>query len=107
MFLHYLTSYLRKKLYGEKTESSHKEVGKLAKWYKGILKWTLNHKVITSLIAIVLLAGSLALTPLIGFSFMGSEEEKVMYLTYTPEAGELKEDTLANVEVVEEEVTKT
>ena len=37
----------------------------------------LNHKVITSLIAIVLLAGSLALTPLIGFSFMGSEEEKV------------------------------
>ena len=62
---------------------------------------------ITSIIAIVLLAGSLALTPLIGFSFMGSEEEKVMYLTYTPEAGELKEDTLANVEVVEEEVTKT
>ena len=85
---------------------SHKEAGKLAKWYKGILGWTLNHKVITSLIAVVLLAGSLALTPLIGFSFMGSEEEKVMYLTYTPEAGELKEDTLANIEAVEEEMLK-
>ena len=97
----------KKKLYSEKTESSHKEAGKLAKWYKGILNWTLNHKVITSLIAIVLLAGSVALTPLIGFSFMGSEEDKVMYLTYTPEAGELKEDTLANIEVVEEEVIKT
>ena len=96
----------KKKLYSEKTESSHKEAGKLAKWYKGILGWTLNHKVITSVIAIVLLAGSLALTPLIGFSFMGSEEEKVMYLTYTPEAGELKEDTLANIEVVEEELLK-
>ena len=96
----------KKKLYSEKTESSHKEVGKLANWYKGILGWTLNHKVVTSAIAIVLLVGSLALTPLIGFSFMGSEEDKVMYLTYTPEAGELKEDTLANVAAVEEELLK-
>ncbi|MCM3693456.1 efflux RND transporter permease subunit [Neobacillus niacini] len=96
----------KKKLYSEKTESSHKEVGKLANWYKGILRWTLNHKVITSVIAVVLLAGSLALTPLIGFSFMGSEEEKVMYLTYTPKAGELKDETLANVEAVEEEMLK-
>ncbi|CAM4078770.1 efflux RND transporter permease subunit [Lederbergia lenta] len=96
----------RKKLYSEKTESNHKEAGKLANWYKGILKWSLNHKWITSIISIVLLAGSVALTPLIGFSFMGSEEEKVMYLTYTPEAGELKEDTLANIEVVEEKLLK-
>lgn len=96
----------KKKLYGEKTESSHKEVGKLANWYKGVLGWTLNHKVITSVIAVVLLAGSLALTPLIGFSFMGSEEDKVMYLTYTPEAGELEDETLANVAVVEEEMLK-
>jgi multidrug efflux pump subunit AcrB len=96
----------KKKLYSEKTESSHKEAGKLAKWYKGILGWTLNHKIITSIISIVLLAGSLALTPLIGFSFMGSEEDKVMYLTYTPKAGELKDDTLANVAAVEEEMLK-
>lgn len=96
----------KKKLYSEKTESSHKETGKLAEWYKGILKWTLNHKIVTSLTAVVLLAGSLALTPLIGFSFMGSEEEKVMYLTYTPATGELMEDTLKNVEAVEEELLK-
>lgn len=96
----------KKKLYSEKTESSHKEVGKLANWYKGILRWTLNHKVITSAIAVVLLVGSLALTPIIGFSFMGSEEEKVMYLTYTPKAGELKDETLKNVEAVEEEMLK-
>nr|WP_301286051.1 efflux RND transporter permease subunit [Lysinibacillus endophyticus] len=96
----------RKKLYGEKTEKSHKEVGKLALWYKGVLEKALNHKIITSLIAIILLAGSLALTPLIGFSFMGSSEEKVMYLTYTPAAGELKEETLANIETVEKELMK-
>ncbi len=96
----------KKKLYSEKTESSHKEVGKLANWYKGILEKTLNHKLITSIIAIVLLAGSLALTPLIGLSFMGSEEDKVMYLTYTPKTGELQDETLANVGVVEDELLK-
>lgn len=96
----------RKKLYGEKKESQHKEVGKLANWYKGVLEKALNHKIITSIIAIVLLVGSLALTPLIGFSFMGSQEEKVMYLTYTPATGELADETAANVEKVEKELMK-
>ncbi|PPA70774.1 efflux RND transporter permease subunit [Jeotgalibacillus proteolyticus] len=96
----------KKKLYSEKTESRHKETGKLSEWYKGILDWTLNHKIITSIISVVLLAGSLALTPLIGFSFLGSEEDKVMYLTYTPKAGELEEETLENIGVVEEELLK-
>ncbi|WP_047986010.1 efflux RND transporter permease subunit [Ornithinibacillus californiensis] len=96
----------KKKLYGKKTEVKHKEVGRLANWYKGVLRWTLNHKIITSITAIVLLVGSLALMPLIGFSFLGSEEEKVMYLTYTPETGELPEETLANVTEVEEEMLK-
>ena len=96
----------RKKLYGEKTESRHKEAGKLANWYKRVLGWTLNHKVITSIISIVLLAGSLGLMPLIGFSFLGSDEEKVMYITYTPETGELQDETLENVEVVEKEMLK-
>lgn len=94
----------KKKLYGEKTEKSHKGIGKLAIWYKKVLEKALNHKVITSFIAIILLAGSLALTPLIGFSFLGSEEEKVMYLTYTPKAGELKEETEKNVEKVEKKL---
>ncbi|PAE19871.1 Swarming motility protein SwrC [Bacillus sp. 7504-2] len=96
----------KKKLYGEKTESSHKDSGKLSKWYRKVLEKSLNHKIITSIIAVVLLAGSLALTPLIGFSFMGSEEEKVMYLTYTPQTGELLDETLANVEEVEQELLK-
>ncbi|MDQ0230336.1 efflux RND transporter permease subunit [Metabacillus malikii] len=96
----------KKKLYAEKTESSHKEHGKLSNFYKRILEWTLNHKIITSVVSIILLVGSLMLTPLIGFSFMGSEEEKVMYLTYTPAAGELMDDTLENIAKVEDELLK-
>src|SRR5699024_6390180 len=64
--------------------------------------WTLNHKFITSTIAILLLAGSVALTPIIGFSFLGSEEEKVMYLTYTPKTGELQDETLENIAEIED-----
>lgn len=96
----------RKKIYGEKSESQHKEVGKLAVTYRNFLEKTLNHKWISSIIAVVLLVGSLALTPLIGFSFMGSQEEKVMYLTYTPGTGELMDKTLENIEEVEQELLK-
>ena len=96
----------RTKLYGEKTESNHKEVGKLSLWFKGILEKCLNHKWITSIVSIALLVGSLALTPIIGFSFMGSEVEKMMYVTYTPATGEKIEDTLENIEEVEAALAK-
>src|SRR5699024_541823 len=87
--------------YAEKETQKHKEHGKITKSYRRLLEWTLNHKFITSTVAVLLLVGSIALTPLIGFSFLGSEEEKVMYLTYTPETGELEKETLANIEEVE------
>lgn len=96
----------KKKIYGEKEEKQFKELGKLAKWYKGILEWVLNHKVITSFLAVLLLAGSLALMPVIGFSFLGSAEEKVMYLTYTPKTGELREEIEKNIAEVEQELLK-
>lgn len=96
----------KKKLYGNKSERKFKPASKLVTWYKPMLNWTLNHKIITSIVSIALLIGSLMLTPLIGFSFLGSQEEKVMYLTYTPATGELREDTLKYVEEVEQELLK-
>lgn len=96
----------KKKLYSEKSEVKHKEAGKLTKAYRSALEWTLNHKAITSIVAILMLAGSIALTPLIGFSFLGSEEEKVMYLTYSPATGELEEETLENITEVEQHLLK-
>ena len=94
----------KKQLYSPKTEGKHKEQGKLANFYKRVLEWTLNHKIVTVGISIVLLVGSLFLAPIVGFSFLGSEEEKTMYITYTPKAGELEEDILKDVAVVEEKM---
>ncbi|GMK42540.1 swarming motility protein SwrC [Paenibacillus sp. CCS19] len=65
--------------------------GRLAGVYRRTLRWTLDHKVVTSLLAVVLLVGSLLLTPLIGFSFLPSEGEKTMMITYNPAPGETLE----------------
>lgn len=97
-------SFFKKKLYGEKTASKHKETGKMALWFRSFLEKALNHKWITSIIAVALLVGSLALTPLIGFSFLGSQTEKMMYITYSPTAGELQEETVENIEAVEQDL---
>ncbi len=96
--------FFKKKLYGKKTASKHQEVGKMALWFRSFLEKALNHKWITSIIAVVLLVGSLALTPLIGFSFLGSQTEKMMYITYSPSAGELQEETVENIEAVEQDL---
>jgi HAE1 family hydrophobic/amphiphilic exporter-1 len=73
------------------SETHHHEEGKpgkLAFVYKRILNWSLNHKVITFGLAILLLAGSLCLVPLIGVSFIPSDEEKMVIATYKPDPGQ-------------------
>ncbi|QHE60088.1 MMPL family transporter [Rossellomorea vietnamensis] len=65
---------------------------RLANWYRGVLNWTLNHKIITSILAIAMLVGSLFLVPLIGVSFLPSDEEKMIMATYKPEPGQTEED---------------
>ncbi|WP_042160644.1 efflux RND transporter permease subunit [Paenibacillus gorillae] len=77
---------------GIKAGKAHEEKpGRLAEWYKGALKWSLNHKFIAFGIALVLLIGSCFLLPVIGMSFLPGDEEKSMVVTYNPAPGETKE----------------
>ncbi|MGG3468893.1 efflux RND transporter permease subunit [Neobacillus pocheonensis] len=66
--------------------------GKLAHAYKRILNWSLNHKIITISLAVLLLVGSLGLTPLIGVSFIPSDEEKMVVATYKPDPGQTQDE---------------
>jgi len=66
--------------------------GRLAAVYRRILASVLRHKVITSIVAVVLLLGSFALVPLIGASFLPEQEEKYALITYTPDPGDRLED---------------
>lgn len=76
----------------EHTEAHKEKTSKLSNGYKKILNWSLNHKLITFVIALVLLVGSLFLVPKIGVSFIPSDQEKMLMITYTPAPGELKEN---------------
>ncbi|MGE7885188.1 efflux RND transporter permease subunit [Bacillus sp. NPDC094077] len=85
-------SLFKKESMREKEVHHEEKPSKLANGYKRILEWALNHKIITSSIAVLLLVGSLALVPAIGVSFLPSEEEKMIITTYNPEPGQTLED---------------
>ncbi len=74
-----------------KPHQEEKENGKLAKWYKSLLTRTLNHKIIASVLAVGILVGSIALLPLVGVSFLPSEDQKMVMATYNPEPGQTTE----------------
>ena len=85
-------SLFKKESMREKQVHHEEKPSKLANGYKHVLGWALNHKIITSSIAVLLLVGSLALVPIIGVSFLPSEEEKMIIATYNPEPGQTLED---------------
>lgn len=66
--------------------------GRMAAGYTRILNWCLSHKLVTFGVAVLLLAGSLFLIKPIGVSFLPSQEEKNVMLTFSPKAGQTLED---------------
>ncbi|PLR78171.1 Swarming motility protein SwrC [Bacillus sp. V3-13] len=83
---------LFKKGINEKAHHHAEKPGKLAGAYRKILEWALNHKWITSGIAVLMLVGSLFLVPVIGVSFLPEEEQKMIIATYNPAPGETFEE---------------
>lgn len=84
------------------TGEDHKDQpGRLAEMYKQILNWSLNHKVLSFGLAIVLLVSSLGLVPVVGVSFLPSDEEKMIVVTFDPEPGQTRkgiEDIAQSIE---------
>ena len=76
--------------------------GKLAEWYRGVLNWSLNHKLIVFGLATALLIGSFALVPAIGVNFLNQDSEQTLFVTFDPEPGQTLEDSIAAAEVAEE-----
>ncbi len=77
---------------GIKPGKAHQDrPGRLAQGYKGVLRWSLNHKLAAFGLAVILLIGSLFLVPVIGVSFLAGDEEKMMVVSYNPAPGETRE----------------
>lgn len=75
--------------------------GKLAEWYRGVLNWSLNHKLVVFGLATALLIGSFALVPAIGVNFLNQESEKTLFVTFDPEPGQTLDDAIAAAEIAE------
>jgi HAE1 family hydrophobic/amphiphilic exporter-1 len=87
-------SFFRKRLESKAPYANNqiKKPSRVAHYYKRVLQWSLNHKVLTFSLAILLLIGSLLLIPKIGVSFLPTEEEKTLTVTYNPVPGDTIED---------------
>lgn len=85
----------------EDKKGAKEKHSRLALKYGKALNGALNHKIITFIVAIVILVGSVALLPKVGFSFLGGDAETTMIATYTPAVGEL--DSKVDKEVKEAE----
>lgn len=78
---------------GLKNKKAHSEKpDRLSAGYQKILNWCLSHKLVTFGVAVLLLVGSLFLIKPIGVSFMPSQEDKTVMLTYSPKAGQRIEE---------------
>lgn len=99
-------SLFKKNLYGTAKKVKEHKPSKLASGYRRVLNWTLNHKWITSGIAILMLVGSLFLAPLVGVSFLPQEVEKTAMVTYTPEPGQTREQAIDETKKAEEYLIK-
>ncbi|WP_188454206.1 efflux RND transporter permease subunit [Virgibacillus oceani] len=86
-------SMFNKGIKGKTKKVKHDEKpGKLAQFYKGVLNWALNHKIITFGGSVIVLVLSFLLVPLIGVSFLPNEEQKMVVATYSPEPGQTREE---------------
>ncbi|TCP23466.1 HAE1 family hydrophobic/amphiphilic exporter-1 [Scopulibacillus darangshiensis] len=84
-------SLFKKDLTRQKGHRKQKK-SKLAGYYRTLLNWSLNHKLTMFGLAIILLAGSIFLVPLIGVSFLPSDEQKMVVATFNPEPGQTDKD---------------
>ncbi|MBO9610104.1 MAG: efflux RND transporter permease subunit, partial [Paenibacillaceae bacterium] len=76
----------------KKKQHSDEKPGALGHAYRGVLRWTLGHKLLTFGLAVILLVGSFFLVPVVGVSFLPEEEEKYAMVTYSPAPGQLLSD---------------
>ncbi|GAA0382369.1 efflux RND transporter permease subunit [Bacillus horti] len=76
------------------------------KFYKNVITWVLDHRLLTLFLAAIVLAGSLFLVPQIGTEFMPSQDEGMFTVDIELPEGASFERTLEVVEEIEQEVLR-
>jgi HAE1 family hydrophobic/amphiphilic exporter-1 len=80
---------------------------RLQRAYLPILRWTLKHSVVTVLLAVLVLVGTIALAPLMKTNFLGDSGQNTFTMTQTLEPAaslEVEDEAAAQVEAVLEDI---
>ncbi|MCP8969299.1 efflux RND transporter permease subunit [Ectobacillus ponti] len=80
--------------------------GRSVELYQRVLRWALNHKLMVSLISLLMLVGSFALVPFIGTGFIPESKEKYVSVNVTYPSGTTLKATDEGVRKVEALLTK-
>lgn len=95
-------SMFKKEIYGLKQpKDSHSKPSKLSNSYAKALTWSLNHKVITLFLSFVLVGGSVALIPQLGFGFLNEEETADLTYSYEVENSETEAEIIKALDKAE------
>jgi hydrophobic/amphiphilic exporter-1 (mainly G- bacteria), HAE1 family len=69
--------------------------------YQGILRWALNHKIITVVLALAIFAGSILMVPLLGTEFVPKADFSETSLSFYTPVGSSLEVTESKAKQVE------
>src|SRR6185437_1530177 len=87
--------------------SGHDELehpSRLQKGYLPIINWTLKHSFVTIIVAVLVLGGTLALTPLMKTNFLGSTGQNTLTVSQTFAPGTSLQAEDASAQVVEKKL---
>lgn len=68
-------------------EAAVEQHTRLQRWYEPVLRWTLGHRAITLVIAVVILIGTFAATPLLKTNFLSNSGQNTFTVTQTLPVG--------------------
>jgi len=86
---------------GAKAEDLHEKQTFLERGYVPMVRWVTGHKAISLIVAVVLFAGSIALTPLLGTNFFSASQQNTYSITQTLPVGTSMDVTAQDAQQVE------
>lgn len=91
----------------EAATTGEERQGRLQKSYLPIIRWTLKHAVVTIILAVLVLAGTVAITPLMKTNFLGSSGQNTFTVNQAIEPGTSLDEQDALASDVEEALLDT
>jgi HAE1 family hydrophobic/amphiphilic exporter-1 len=91
---------------GRRSSFKDEPEGRLERFYLRSLRWTLGHRALSLVLAVILLVASFGLTPFIGTAFLPASGQKLIRIAATAPAGSSHATTDALAKALESEVAR-